>query len=298
MSRKFELRADRDIGTVVQQPTAHKRPPFENLLNAILSGRKPEHVQGELAKDILRILGEQGVTSETTAWGDTPLIAAIRHFRNPSHADVVYELLFRRADPNERSRPVAGKRTISPLGAALQMHALEGTGNRAHQGFLSSDRVVRALLAFGANPREILSDGRSLSHHAAASPGKHRTEILIALARYGADVNVVDEDGESPLFVAASCGDGEGARAVLEAGADLKDLLSQDRNSGKAEWDRDFIDLQRKRCTGRTEEEKRRCDDIMSEALREYTSKGCHKETTPEDGAKMTGDSPSYHEER
>ena len=299
MSRKFMLRSDVEYNTVGQKPKT-KRPPFEKLLDAILAGYKPELVEGELEVDIYRLLNEQGLKDETTDCGETPLIAAITHFDKPSQVSVVYELLCRRADPNTRSTAVAGMRSVSPLVAACEMHSLEeaGAGTGPEEAHLRSESLVKALLAFKANPNERLSDGRTLSHHVAISPGNRRREIMAALVWYGADVNAQDEYGESPLFVAASLGDGEGARALLEAGAYLDDLLASGTERGQDRWSRLFTEAQRTRWVGRTEEEKRRCDEVMTEALREYNTKGSHKAMTPEDWAQIAADSPSYHEER
>ena len=82
-----------------------------------------------------------------------------------------------------------------------------------------NEDFVRMLLLAGANPSAVDSfAGRSALHKAADHPGK--VVILEGLLKAGANVNVQDKGGHTPLFSATTVRNRQGVRALLGAGAD------------------------------------------------------------------------------
>ena len=77
--------------------------------------------------------------------------------------------------------------------------------------------VVRTLLLAGANPNVAERATGSFPLHPAVKEG-HVTTVA-ALIDGGADVNVVEVDGQTPLYIAAEEGSGEIVRLLVAAGA-------------------------------------------------------------------------------
>ena len=112
--------------------------------------------------------------------GETPLLRAVLN----KHLDVVRKLLAAGADPSVRS-----KSGLSPLFVAV-------TDNNA--------RMVNALLDGGADADEEQLGAGATILHAAAYGGYHAA--VKALIEHGADVNVEDENGVTPLGFATGEG--------------------------------------------------------------------------------------------
>ena len=83
-----------------------------------------------------------------------------------------------------------------------------------------STAKVKCLLSLGkASAKDITVFGTTLLHSASKSGN---TELVRLLIQEGADVNALDEDGESPLHGAMARGDNYNvARTLIEYGADL-----------------------------------------------------------------------------
>lgn len=80
-------------------------------------------------------------------------------------------------------------------------------------------KLVKALLAAGADPRARAKDGETALHLAALHPEPAFTELLLAA---GADPRARNSDGESPLHWAALSGHIVVAQRLLARGADAR----------------------------------------------------------------------------
>jgi ankyrin repeat protein len=79
--------------------------------------------------------------------------------------------------------------------------------------------AVKALLAQGADPNEVMTGGASPLHTCGMSrAGQASTGVLIAA---GGKIEALDTYGYTPLHRMASNNLDKGARALLEAGADV-----------------------------------------------------------------------------
>lgn len=81
--------------------------------------------------------------------------------------------------------------------------------------------LVRFLLEQGANPNVEFNDGESCLRMAAASDRDGAGDIVALLIAAGADVREEEAIGDTPLHAAASNGNVEIARQLIEAGADV-----------------------------------------------------------------------------
>ncbi len=84
---------------------------------------------------------------------------------------------------------------------------------------LNEPEVIRALLAAGANPKELKGDGMTPLHEAVLSNHPEATQLLLEA---GAPVNAVDMNGYSPLLYAATLDfvDTRVAQLLLKSHAD------------------------------------------------------------------------------
>jgi ankyrin repeat protein len=81
-----------------------------------------------------------------------------------------------------------------------------------------SEKTVRALVAAGANVNIGNDNGISPLHMAAGHGSPHCAEILL---QAGASVNAVDKDGDTPLLIASKCGHDECVSILLKHKADI-----------------------------------------------------------------------------
>jgi len=84
---------------------------------------------------------------------------------------------------------------------------------------------VRQLLSDGASPNQTDEDGATTGMHIAASTGN--LQIMAILYKAGADINVRDNVGDSPLDLAAEHRQLEAVKLLLEMKARVND---QDKN--------------------------------------------------------------------
>lgn len=161
--------------------------------------------------------------------GYTPLIGAVLHH----HLAMVTFLLSQRAEVDAQNDggwtaliyavvDCAFRDSVAFVIALLESHAdvnlpdRHGTTPLHHAlGYGSPQSVIELLLAHGADINAISQFGSPL-HFAVGQPDK-----VCLLLSHGADVNVKGRNGNTPLHVAASNGDIDGARILLRNGADI-----------------------------------------------------------------------------
>ncbi|CAJ2504127.1 Uu.00g115210.m01.CDS01 [Anthostomella pinea] len=156
---------------------------------------------------IVRLLFEHG--ADANAKRDSAEVPALVKAAEAGHANVVAELLAHDADANARNR--GGQSAL--VSACIRGH----------------DRVVEALLDAGADVEAQDREGRSPLLFLASekqlqgsskSPRWTLQTLMLLLSR-GADLEVRDQIGRTPLLWAATNGNVELARVLLENGASL-----------------------------------------------------------------------------
>jgi hypothetical protein len=90
--------------------------------------------------------------------------------------------------------------------------------------------AVRMLLSKGANPHQVGIRG-NLLHVAIWTHEPDRLEIIRVLLEYGIDVNGLDEDGATPLHIAALLGVVDISRVLIRGGSDLSAGDNQGRTA-------------------------------------------------------------------
>ncbi len=178
------------------------------------------------------LLGPGAPLDVRSGEGLTPFEQAVFHNSGPGA-----ELAFlARADPELRSlrhdyRLLFGARlqdvdvVTAALAAGADANARDAFGMTPLMGAVSKSeeqgalRVVEALLAGGADPRA--TDGRGTSVLSYAIDSEPVVRQLLAV---GADPNAADTDGCTPLVEAARCNNVAAVRALLEGGADPREL--------------------------------------------------------------------------
>ncbi|RYY37263.1 hypothetical protein EON62_01240 [archaeon] len=120
-----------------------------------------------------------------------------------------------------RALAVAGARGHDALDAALNAQYEHGytplIAAAALPDDLASVAILKLLLEAGANVNLADNEGFSPLHWASACGGAARVEALL---RAGADANAFSFDGETPLHRAARFGRDDAVKCLLEAGAD------------------------------------------------------------------------------
>jgi len=161
-------------------------PNYEdNFLQTPLS-----HAVHEGRGDLVVLLLDSGAKPGIVSFGSTPLHIAVLHNR----PDIVSLLLDHTADVNARTR----NGELTPLDFAVM------------QGNLP---MTKLLVEHGADVR----DGTAL--HIAAS--RALTDIARLLLKSGADPNVRDADGVTPVEVAVHKGNREIAELLIDSGAKI-----------------------------------------------------------------------------
>ncbi|QDH71330.1 ankyrin repeat domain-containing protein [Marilutibacter alkalisoli] len=178
---------------------------------------------------------DAAVAVEPAVADGEPLEPALHAAARSGRVERALELIEAGADPhappseNERDR-----RSLAVLAAVLPdlrlLRRLIAAGvdlNESHGGMtplIAATRdswhgrpdAVMTLLANGADPRVRDSEGNTPLHHAARSsdPG-----VAALLRDAAADIDALNDDGQSPLGVACACGNWRLARFLLERGA-------------------------------------------------------------------------------
>lgn len=108
----------------------------------------------------------------------------------------------------------------APLGAST------GIGRTPlHWAAFHGDAPICAfLLEAGADPKAAMEGGRTPLHEAAFWSDEHSAGIFRSFADAGADLDVRDALGRTPLSIACSHGNASAARALLDLGADPRAL--------------------------------------------------------------------------
>jgi ankyrin repeat protein len=161
-----------------------------------------------MAAESLKALGRQTqvvITDMTVEQRNNALMQASR----PGETELVRSLLVEQWE--EPTNP-AGQRTAL-LEAITAVHA----------------DIVSLLLKHGANPNGITNggaiQGRAIPLHCAVRSGN--TDIVVSLLEAGADVEGVDEAGNTALIIAATKGSNDMVKALLTGGASTE--TSDDR---------------------------------------------------------------------
>jgi cytohesin len=152
--------------------------------------------------DAARILLANGADPQARdRYGRTPLHYAARE----GHPAVAKLLVEHGADPNVGDR--GGRTTVVDAVSAVSPETREGRF-----------RVAQVLLAAGALPDTPERGSRRSALHAAAD---HQGDPVFVrlLLEHGASVDLADSQGETPLHRAASAGNLESVRLLLDAGA-------------------------------------------------------------------------------
>jgi len=103
------------------------------------------------------------------------------------------------------------------FGSPLHYACWQGDGNDGREDSVIEE-TVQALIDGGANPNQI-SRGLHPLHEAAGGDWGSPTSARVLL-RNGAEVDPRNEEGQTPLMIAAELGEPEVVRVLLEFGAD------------------------------------------------------------------------------
>lgn len=149
-----------------------------------------------------------------------------------------YRLLKRLLEAGSTPDPTPAKTDGCPPLSPLRMCALRGGSWRI--------KAAELLLSFGANPNAACPiQGHSpLASAVAHPPFGGEAELVALLARYGANPNLADWQGRSPLHKAALWGQDLAVLALLEGGARAQ---ARDLNGASA------LDLARERGSSQCE---------------------------------------------
>jgi ankyrin repeat protein len=169
----------------------------ENLLEAI------QRLELRLMKAYLA----RGLdVNRPTATGDRPLVYAARTLR----ADALEVLLEAGADPSLAN-------VVPDREEDTALHAVSRHGGQVTPVIESGVRIMKALLAKGADPRARNRQGGTPLQYAAVQ----RPELAVILIEAGADVRAADATGRTPLHAAAQGGQLALARMLLDRGANV-----------------------------------------------------------------------------
>jgi len=122
----------------------------------------------------------------------SPLIAACRS----KHIAMVELLLNEGADPNVPEE-IADKSSY-----ALHIAVAGDRPNKYTDGYGDSKELFNLLLQRGANVHLADGSGNTVLHHFMKNRGSNWEFLLYTLLKAGADVNICNNDGESPLYLA------------------------------------------------------------------------------------------------
>lgn len=159
----------------------------------------------ELEKIVACLVEEGASVTHTTKGGQTPLHLAARTGRKG-----LLELLLSRGALVD----ACAADGTTPLFAVYTRRLAENVDDSEEAGALET---MRYLKASGAKPQVRLKNGRTVLHAAAASKSS-RIWFEEGLAE-GVTVDVLDEDGNTPLHVAAEVLNGAAVVSLLELGA-------------------------------------------------------------------------------
>ena len=172
---------------------------------------------------------------QTDMYGDTPLhFAAYRH-----HVDICQLLVDHKADVtsvnNEGKTPLYIAVACWPDTPAVchlitneSVNVADGHGNRAlHVAASNGDiQIVQLLVDCGADVNVLNEDGQT-PLHTAAGRKKDCPELCSILLKHNAKIDAVDKDGNQPLHLACKRRHAETGNVLLSHGADVTALNKQ-----------------------------------------------------------------------
>ena len=179
----------------------------DTALHAAVVGRKGVGNEA-LVKIAQRLLKSGAKANVLNHRGETPLYLACKPTGYEVNIDIVQALLEHGSDPNI---------CPSEIGSSSYDHVVPPLSAVASCG---KNALVRILIKFGARLDHADSCGRTALHFAIMESTKNDTstaEILLLSA--GADANVMDKYGYSPLYLACERGKTELVNLLLSRGA-------------------------------------------------------------------------------
>lgn len=162
-------------------------------------------------EDVCRALLAAGAdpNSEDNSDENTPLLSAIFHGYNRKQGTRIFEVLLRARAELNMWLPRHGGATAFLLSCQTPMRDFKGK--------------MEVMARYGANLEATDSRGRGAMHYAA----QNNADNIRTLLRMGCAAHLQDDDGNTPLHLAAEIGSPATFRALLAAGCDPRIRNSQ-----------------------------------------------------------------------
>jgi ankyrin repeat protein len=207
------------VALAVFSVTAWAAPPAQELLHALRDGDSAQVRTLVIARTALDSVDEFGASALMYAalYSDAATVRLLLdHGADPNHTDHAGATALMWAIPDE-----AKVRLLVERGADVNAVS-KFTGRTAlliAAGRPGSARIVRLLLAKGADPKARDHEGETCILRAAASGDAHMVRVLLDR---GADINAHGRGGSTPLMEAVGQGNRAVAEMLVTRGADMK----------------------------------------------------------------------------
>jgi ankyrin repeat protein len=199
-------------------------PEFNNNKNSPVNIDKFKNDNPDLKNTIDEILKEWYKINENRSYQEQKILERFKRTRSPN---IPYQIL-RDNDSDENSKNLAVKMLDILTPNELKSNFLideyqqgDGEMNKVWGNFLivtqKYPELFKKILELGADINVKDKDGETPLYGASFYG---RTEIVSLLLQKGADINVKDKDGETPLYGASQDGNKEIVSMLLQKGAD------------------------------------------------------------------------------